>query len=524
MAGAARSLYVFLVLAALLVAPLGVVAGAAESIPPSLQKLLSRYDWQSWPDADCIACHAKVTPGIVEQYLEGAMGKPGVQNPEACSSQECRMALKTYGGRIPCTACHGSEHETATDWEKARLPDYHVCEQCHPVQVEEYLKSKHALAWKAMMAVAGLLHLPKEILLQGCGKCHEIGVKTPEDLYKLGLKRPYGIGGCCDQCHTRHRFSVVEARHPETCAKCHMGFDHPQWEMWSHSKHGLIYLSMKSKFPFNVSLADINASAYPAPTCQVCHMPKGNHTIITAWGFLGLVAFKGRPDGLRIVQDKEWEEAETTLLKALGVLTPDGKPTPLLKLVVELKMVRTSPEEFMAIRKQMIKTCMQCHSRSYVLSYIRQADEAVRDATIELAKAIKAIVKAREEGVLPPRPDNPSNPYPLLLLFYEAPTKPERQLFKAFMEYRMRVIEGAFHVNPDYLHWYGWGELYKTVQDIQQELQHLKEMKEAGMESKQGYVAAGSPVKAEALYMAAPLLLAAPLAALYEYRRRRAAA
>ncbi len=514
---AGRLPYAVLVLVVLLAAPLAPVhAKAAGRGTVTPQQLLAKYDWTSWPDAKCIECHAKVTPGIVVQYLEGAMGKPGVQNPEACSSDECRMSIRLYGGRVPCTVCHGSQHTTSSDWSKARLPDYHVCEQCHPVQVEEYLKSKHALAWKAMMVVAGLLHLPREVLLLGCAKCHEIGVKTPEELKKLGLDRPYGIGGCCDQCHTRHRFSAEEARHPETCAKCHMGFDHPQWEMWSHSKHGLIYLSEKQLFPFNVSLADINASAYPAPTCQVCHMPHGNHTVITAWGFLGLVAFKGRPDGLRIVQDKEWEEAEETLLKALGVLGPDGKPTPLLKVVVELKMVRTSPQEFMAIRKQMIKTCTQCHSRSYVLEYFREADEAVRDATIELAKAIKAVAEAREEGVLPKRPDNPSNPYPFLLLFYEAPTKVERQLFKAFMEYRMRVIEGAFHVNPDYLHWYGWAELYKTVKDIQEELKHLKELKE---EEKGESMAPAQ--RQPTLYYAAALPAAlAPLAIVYERRRR----
>ena len=35
----------------------------------------------------------------------------------------------------------------------------------------------------------------------------------------------------CDACHTRHTFSAEEARQPQACQTCHMGFDHAQWEM-----------------------------------------------------------------------------------------------------------------------------------------------------------------------------------------------------------------------------------------------------------------------------------------------------
>ncbi|MDD4635670.1 MAG: multiheme c-type cytochrome [Dehalococcoidales bacterium] len=45
----------------------------------------------------------------------------------------------------------------------------------------------------------------------------------------------------CVTCHTRHSFSINEARQPEACLPCHQGFDHPQYEMWSTSKHGIIY-------------------------------------------------------------------------------------------------------------------------------------------------------------------------------------------------------------------------------------------------------------------------------------------
>jgi hypothetical protein len=50
-----------------------------------------------------------------------------------------------------------------------------------------------------------------------------------------------GSKGSCTSCHTRHRFSVAEARKPEACDQCHLGPDHPQIEIYEESKHGTIY-------------------------------------------------------------------------------------------------------------------------------------------------------------------------------------------------------------------------------------------------------------------------------------------
>ena len=46
-----------------------------------------------------------------------------------------------------------------------------------------------------------------------------------KELKKAGA-RGYGLASC-DACHTRHVFSVKEARQPQACQTCHMGFDHP---------------------------------------------------------------------------------------------------------------------------------------------------------------------------------------------------------------------------------------------------------------------------------------------------------
>jgi hypothetical protein len=76
----------------------------------------------------------------------------------------------------------------------------------------------------------------------------------------------------CDACHTRHTFSAQEARQPQACETCHMGFDHAQWEMYSASKHG-VRNDLKQKHILPASAA--------APTCQTCHMQDGNHEVRT---------------------------------------------------------------------------------------------------------------------------------------------------------------------------------------------------------------------------------------------------
>jgi hypothetical protein len=108
-------------------------------------------------------------------------------------------------------------------------------------QVAQFKEGKHALAWAAMEAmptIHGQLMAMTEGL-KGCGACHKIGLKSEEQIKSL-KKTSAGFGvASCDACHTRHTFSKKEAQQPQACQTCHMGFDHPQWEMYSASKHGV---------------------------------------------------------------------------------------------------------------------------------------------------------------------------------------------------------------------------------------------------------------------------------------------
>jgi len=68
-------------------------------------------------------------------------------------------------------------------------------------------------------------------------------------------------------------------------------------------------------------------------------MAGGNHRVITAWGFLALRL----PE-----KDAEWMGYRVSILKGLGVLDKDGKPTDRLEIVKAANMVRLTEESFQA--------------------------------------------------------------------------------------------------------------------------------------------------------------------------------
>lgn len=377
-------------------------------------------------ESKCVSCHKKITPGIVEQHKAGKMGKKG----------------------IDCSSCHGSDHQSAEDVSKAKLPTPDTCKGCHSKQVEQYKGGKHSLGWIAMNAMPMLNHQPKEMVgkgYKGCSWCHRIGLKTEEE------SKTYHYGGsACDSCHTRHTFSKKEAQDPRACQTCHMGFDHPQWEMWSTSKHGTIWQIE-------------GQGSKRAPVCQTCHMPEGNHNVMTSWGFLALRL----PEA-----DADWMNDRVTILKALGVLDAKGNPTARLEVVKAGKVARLTKEDFDAERNKMVKVCGNCHGAGFAKEHLDSADAVVKESDKIMAEAIRTVQALYDEGYL----KKPAgwDFAPDLLQFYEAKTSMEQELYLMFLEYRMRAFQGAFHANPDYSHWYGWAPLKESLARIKEDAERMR--------------------------------------------------
>ena len=391
----------------------------------------------------CVDCHKKLTPNIVKDW----------------------QLSKHSKNMISCSDCHGDMHKSAKDVAKAKIPTADTCAACHEQRVAQFKKGKHAAAWAAMNAMPTVHWQPMELIegMKGCGGCHKIGLKSEQEITAL-KKSGSGFGfASCDACHTRHTFSVTEARQPQACQTCHMGFDHPQWEMFSGSKHGVRYLLKQVKA--------IPADS-AAPTCQTCHMQGGNHEVRTAWGFLAV--------RLPMPEDKQWAADRATILQALGVLDPDGKPTARLDVVKAADVARLTQEAWQKERDKMVKTCNQCHSANFARGELSKGDQMIKDADNLMAEAIRTVAALYKDGILP-IPKGYAYAFPDLLTFNDAPTPIEQQLFVMYLEHRMRAFQGTFHASPDYALWYGWNEMQRDLVEIKAKAEEMQKIHSMGM-------------------------------------------
>ena len=385
---------------------------------------------------NCVECHGKITPGIVSDW----------------------QWSKHSENEVLCSTCHGEEHQSAADVAQVEIPTPETCANCHERQVEQFTAGKHALAWAAMNAMPTTHWLPMALRegMKGCGGCHKVGLKSDEEIQQL-KKEGAGFGvASCDACHTRHAFSVKEAKQPQACQTCHMGFDHPQWEMYSSSKHGVRYLlKQNGTLPADVA----------APTCQTCHMQEGNHEVRTAWGFLAV--------RLPLPEDSQWAADQVTILQALGVLDPEGNPTGRLDVVKAADVARLTSDDWQRERDKMVNTCNQCHSVNFARGELQKGDDIIREVDVLLSQAIRIVADLYKDGILA-KPESYAYAFPDLLTFHDAPTPIEQRLFVMHLKHRMRAFQGTFHANPDYALWYGWSEMRRDIAEIRMMAEDLR--------------------------------------------------
>ncbi len=378
----------------------------------------------------CVDCHSRTSPGIVADW----------------------KASKHAGNDVSCADCHGSAHTNASDAAKAEIPTPATCGQCHAERVEQFSKGKHAAAWAAMKAMPTAHWQPMAMMegQKGCGGCHKIGLKSEEEIRELAATSGGFGAASCDACHTRHTFSVAEARQPEACQTCHMGFDHPQWEMYSSSKHGVRHALKR---------AGVLPADAAAPTCQTCHMGDGNHEVRTAWGFLAV--------RLPMPDDPQWAADRATILQGLGVLDPAGQPTGRLPVVQAADLARLTEEAWQKERTKMLTTCGSCHSQDFAKQQLKQGDEMIRQADHLMAEAVRIVADLYKDGVIA-KPASYAAPFPDLLTFHDATSTVEQKLWVMFLEHRMRAFQGTFHASPDYALWYGWSEMQRDIVEIRE--------------------------------------------------------
>ncbi|MCU0583518.1 MAG: hypothetical protein MUE57_06755 [Syntrophales bacterium] len=240
-----------------------------------------------------------------------------------------------------------------------------------------------------------------------------------------------------------------------------MGIDHPQWEMYSSSKHGVRYMLKQS---------GVLPESAAAPTCQSCHMTGGNHGVRTAWGFVAV--------RLPMPPDPKWAADRTTIVKGLGALDPSGKPTARLGVLKDLDVFRTTQEDWQKERDRMFANCRQCHSSNFARGELEKGDMMIREADRLLAEAIEIVAGLYRDKIIA-KSSYYAYPYPDLLAFHDAPTSIEQKLYLMFLEHRMRTFQGTFHANPDYALWYGWSKMVSDITEIRKLAADLRKGKKA---------------------------------------------
>ena len=435
------------------------IYGYVRTVPPAPSRIRAAGPAGVVDAGTCAGCHRRLHATVVAQFESGAMGRRGVQNSRVTNPQH----------QIGCANCHGTDHD-AIMASRGRVPET-TCAGCHPqIYQEHVLDAGHTygpgpgdlgINWERNIGVPHYEQMPRKVMEMGCDPCHAQAGATDapywsddQQQYVDGSSLPYRNG--CIACHTRHSFSLVEARKPEACYTCHMGPDHPNYEAYMSSKHGAIYSTRGTEWDWTASMA---TARWDAPSCAFCHMV-----------YVG-------DDGTRRVSHNMTEK----IIWGMGVQAASG----------QLEDITTAPENTVK-RREMTKTCMLCHSEDKAAGYLASADahKLAGDALVVEARTIltdlydEGLIEAGHgqtaAGLLPgPRftatelPRTVAQHWPAGL--YYNVTAIEREYFDMFFFSNLKSYKGAFHMSPDYAWWYGYADVLGHLARIRDEAEVLRD-------------------------------------------------
>lgn len=374
----------------------------------------------------CIECHKAESPGI---FADWAMSRHASAN---ITCLDCHQAQETDAD---VSKRHYKQYERSDNkWGTAeyRAPVAAVvtpkdCSRCHPDEVKQYSKSKHAntleIIWKIDYWLNEGLNNTIE-RTSGCFRCHGTVIELDDKGDIIPATWPNtGVGrlnldgslGSCTSCHTRHRFSVMDARKPEACGQCHLGPDHPQIEIYAESKHGDIYAAFGDQYNWNVAPGLWTPGVdYRGPTCASCHMSGAGPVL-------------GTHD---VTERLSWE-----LQAPLTVRPEDFKPFP-------------AKSNWEVERKKMQAICNQCHGAQWTEDHYANLDAAVANYNDVYYKPAKKVLDELYDKQL-----LDAKPY-----FNE---KLEWDFYELWHHEGRRARMGTAMMAPDYSWWHGFYECKK---------------------------------------------------------------
>jgi hypothetical protein len=239
----------------------------------------------------------------------------------------------------------------------------------------------------------------------GCITCHAIGKPNAD-----------GSIGNCTLCHTRHTSSVEVARLPSTCGQCHLGPDHSQIEIYTQSKHGIMFEAQKQLLNLNAPSDSLSTKDMFIPTCATCHMSGLN--------------------GSGVTHDPS-ERLSYNLFAEVTTPRPDADRA----------------------RARMKNICLQCHTPPLV-DRVYQEGDAVVKATNEKVLAAKAIMDSlNADGLLS------TNPFTQKIQF---------TYFDLWHYYGRTAKHAAFMGGADFVQWHGNYPILEHMVELKEEAAQLR--------------------------------------------------
>ncbi len=374
--------------------------------------------------------------------------------------KESEHAIKGVG----CIECHGADEDDIDAFSHyqstiATIVSPKDCSRCHKQEFAEFQRSHHAQAGKILGSLDNVLAEVVEgstmmhgnaVATSGCKQCHGSIVEfvrdedgnvmkdrngivmiDPETWPNTGIGRlnPDGSLGSCAACHNRHYFSVAQAREPDDCGKCHLGPDHPQYEIYRESKHGINFIAHKDEMNLDAKPWIVGKDYISAPTCATCHMSATPNQPVThdvgeriSWTLRPPISEKvDAPDIKAGRETMPWEER----------------------------------------RQNMQDVCFQCHTKQYVQSFYKQYDDVVNLYNDKYGIPTTAIMKKlKAEG--------------MITADVAFDDEIEWIYFYLWHHEGRRARMGASMMGPDYTQWHGMYEVAERFYvEFVPEVKHL---------------------------------------------------
>lgn len=374
---------------------------------PALNTHDERPDALASSTDSCVECHRRASPGIVQQYGHSTMAAAKV------TCNDCHTVTADYPGAV--------EHEGVF---VLRSPSSAMCQKCHQQEVAQYNQSRHGIpAWVAVVGSQDLspaLLAAYEAIPEGQfspdKSRNAIAELEGPDITKFACETCHAIGkpaedesiGQCQKCHLRHEFSLEQARKPETCNACHIGPDHPQWEIYTESPHGISYMTGGDRYNWEAEPGTLTVKDFPAPTCGICHMS----------------GFGGTSTTHDVGERLTWY-----------LFAPVSERRP----AWQDNMVR------------MQSVCLECHNREFINRFYTDADKATEAVNAFVHQGQDIMKPLHEQGLVSEKP------------FDEPIQYAEYELWH---HWGRTAKFGVWMQGPDYTQWHGAYEMLKSLSEL----------------------------------------------------------